>query len=310
MHAPLSLWLADLRIRHAFLVVGRLSGTVGVRVDPEGAAAFHYCLNGPCFVEVDGQEPIRLDDGDFLFMRSGVERVIWSGGPRRSAPTPLRSLVPDVQRDAAVCFSLGNGANERILLGGAFCMESAEAKHFISALPPTFCVRSGAPYTSRLRAIVDELVDEATSAAPGASPVVARLAEVCVLIGVRSFASTGGEGSLLLEAARDPRLGRAIEAIHKDPGESWTIARLGRIAGMSRSGFAAEFTEGVGETPAAYVTRARMARAERLLVEQDWPLPKIAEAVGYSSAAAFSVAFKRLRGVPPSSVRKQRDRAS
>jgi AraC-like DNA-binding protein len=49
-----------------------------------------------------------------------------------------------------------------------------------------------------------------------------------------------------------------------------------------------------------------MARAERLLLEQDLPLPKVAEAVGYASTAAFSVAFKRVRGIPPSAVRKHR----
>jgi len=307
MQAPLDLWLADLRIRHAFLVVGRLGGSAGVQIDPAGAAAgFHYCLNGPCFVAMAGQEPTRLDEGDFLFMRDRMDHVVWSSAPRCTTPRALRSLVPTLQKDGAVCFSIGSEPQDRLILGGGFCMESAEARHFIDALPPVFCVRHGAPYTERLRTIMDELVGEATAAGPGASPVVARLAEVAVLIGVRSFASTGGEGSPLLEAARDPRLGRAIEAIHKDPAEPWTIARLGKIAGMSRSGFAAEFTVAVGETPAAYIARARMARAERLLVEHDWPLPKIAEAVGYSSAAAFSVAFKRLRRVPPSAVRRPR----
>lgn len=72
---------------------------------------------------------------------------------------------------------------------------------------------------------------------------------------------------------------------------------------MSRSGFATAFAERVGEPPASYLARVRMARAERLLLEQDWPLPRIAEAVGYASPAAFSVAFKRLRGIPPGAVR-------
>jgi AraC-like DNA-binding protein len=75
---------------------------------------------------------------------------------------------------------------------------------------------------------------------------------------------------------------------------------------MSRSGFAAAFTDRIGEAPAAYLARVRMARAERLLLEQGLALPQVAEAVGYASVAAFSVAFKRVRGVPPSELRKQR----
>jgi AraC-like DNA-binding protein len=73
---------------------------------------------------------------------------------------------------------------------------------------------------------------------------------------------------------------------------------------MSRSGFASAFTDSVGEAPAAYLARVRMARAERLLLEHDWPLPRVAEAVGYASTAA--VAFKRVRGIPPSEIRRQR----
>ena len=132
------------------------------------------------------------------------------------------------------------------------------------------------------------------------------LVVVAVLIAVRSFATTAEPGAPLLAAARDPRLGRALAAIQREPSRPWTIAKLGRVAGMSRSGFAAEFTERVGEAPVAYLARVRMARAERLLLEQDdLPLPRIAEEVGYASAAAFSVAFKRIRGVSPSDLRRQ-----
>jgi AraC-like DNA-binding protein len=305
MVEPLSGWLADLRIRHTFLVVGRLGGPPGVRIEPEGAAAFHYCQHGPCVVEPAGHAPVKLGDGDFLFMRDGLARVVWAGeaAPRARA-VPLRSLIPSVARDAAVTFSLGTAAHT--VLGGAFCIDSPEARMFIAALPPVFCVHRGAAYTARLAAIVDELIEEATTTAPGASPVVARLAEVAVLIAVRSFATTDGRGAPLLQAARDPRLGRALATIHGEPARPWTVARLGRVAGMSRSGFAAAFTDSVGEAPAAYLARVRMARAERLLLERDWPLPRIAEAVGYASTAAFSVAFKRVRGIPPSEIRRQR----
>jgi AraC-like DNA-binding protein len=305
MSEPVSRWLAELRIRHTFLVVGRFGGSAGVQIEPEGAAAFHYCQHGPCVIEPSGHPPVRLSSGDFLFMRDGLARSVWAAdGPRRSRPVALRSVIPSVVRDAAVTFSIGPA--NLTLLGGAFCIDSPEARMFIAALPPVFCVRRGAAYTSRLAAIVDELIAEATTTTPGANAVVARLAEVAVLIAVRSFATTDGHGSGLLEAARDPRLGRALATIHDEPARPWTIARLGRVAGMSRSGFAAAFTDSVGEAPAAYLARVRMARAERLLLEQDLALPQVAEAVGYASTAAFSVAFKRVRGIPPSEVRKQR----
>ena len=309
MSELLARWLADLRIRHTFLVIGRLGGDAAVRIEPEGVAAFHYCQRGPCTVAPAGRSQVRLADGDFLFMRDGLARVVWGDdAARRARPVALRTLVSSVPRDGAVEFS--HGSADRVVLGGAFCIDSPEARMFVAALPPVFCVRRGAAYTSRLGAIFDELVEEATAATPGAGPVVARLSEVAVLIAVRSFVTSDGHGSSLLEAARDPRLGRALATIHREPGRRWTIARLGRVAGMSRSGFAAAFTERVGEAPASYLARVRMAQAERMLLERDRPLPQIAAAVGYASAAAFSVAFKRLRGVSPSEIGSSANRSS
>jgi AraC-like DNA-binding protein len=302
---PLASWLADLRLSHTFLVVGRIGGTTGVRIEAEGSSAFHYCQRGPCVVAAEGHAPIPLGDGDFLFMRDGLARVVWPGDrpPRRARAVAFTSLVRSVERDAAVAFSIGTAA--QTVLGGAFCIDSPETRMFLGALPPVFCVRRGAVFTSRLVALVDQLVEEATTSTPGASPVVARLAEVMVLIAIRSYATTG-DGSPLLEAARDPKLGRALAAIHREPARAWTVAELGRVAGMSRSSFADAFAARVGEGPATYVTRVRMARAERLLREEDWPLTRIAGEVGYASTAAFSVAFKRQRGLAPSAIRTRR----
>jgi hypothetical protein len=43
MNDPLAGWLAELRIQHTFLVVGRIFDQApAVRIEPEGAAAFHY----------------------------------------------------------------------------------------------------------------------------------------------------------------------------------------------------------------------------------------------------------------------------
>jgi hypothetical protein len=158
----------------------------------------------------------------------GLGGVPTGDAARRPRPVALRDLVASVPRDAAVAFSVGTA--EQIVLGGAFCIKSPEARMFIAALPPVFCVRRGAAYTSRLTSIFDDLVDEATAAAPGAGAVVARLAEVAVLIAVRSFATTNGHQSPLLDAARDPRLGRALATIHREPSRPWTSRATSSMA--------------------------------------------------------------------------------
>lgn len=52
-----------------------------------------------------------------------------------------------------------------------------------------------------------------------------------------------------------------------------------------------------------YLTWWRMTTAGQLLRNTDLPLPKIARRAGYSSAFAFSHAFKRHFGVPPRQYR-------
>src|SRR5262245_27763670 len=116
MNEALAGWLADLRIRHTTLVIGRLGAAHAVRIEPVGAAAFHYCLRGACVMELEGHAPIRLQSGELLFMRQGLPRVVWSGEGRRPRPTPVTSLIEPYRRDAAISFSLGAGADERVVL--------------------------------------------------------------------------------------------------------------------------------------------------------------------------------------------------
>src|ERR1700738_2014283 len=73
---------------------------------------------------------------------------------------------------------------------------------------------------------------------------------------------------------------------------------------MSRSAFAARFTELVGEPAMRYVARWRMHVALTWLKEDDAPLCNIASRLGYESEAAFSRAFKRFIGVSPGAVRR------
>jgi AraC-like DNA-binding protein len=73
---------------------------------------------------------------------------------------------------------------------------------------------------------------------------------------------------------------------------------------MSRSAFAARFTELVGEPAMHYLARWRMHVAVTWLKEDSAALSELAGRLGYQSEAAFSRAFKRFMGVSPGSVRR------
>ena len=74
---------------------------------------------------------------------------------------------------------------------------------------------------------------------------------------------------------------------------------------MSRSAFAARFTELVGEPVMQYVTRWRMLVAVDALREDSATVGELASRLGYRSEAAFARAFKRVIGAPPGAVRRR-----
>jgi AraC-like DNA-binding protein len=110
-----------------------------------------------------------------------------------------------------------------------------------------------------------------------------------------------------LGALQDPRIGRAMSLVHRDPARPWSVASLARETAMSRSAFAARFTELVGEPVMQYVTRWRMQVALDWLRTDDVPVAALAARLGYESEAAFSRAFTRTVGISPGAVRRSPD---
>ena len=75
---------------------------------------------------------------------------------------------------------------------------------------------------------------------------------------------------------------------------------------MSRSTFAARFTELVGESAMRYVTRWRMQAAQARLSRDGATVAQVALSLGYASEAAFNRAFKRYIGVSPGIFKRSR----
>ena len=137
--------------------------------------------------------------------------------------------------------------------------------------------------------------------------MITRLADILVIQAIRSWiARDPAARSGWLGALRDPQIGRAIARVHDDPSAAWTVASLAASVGMSRSAFAARFTDLVGEPVMRYVARWQMHAALMWLREEDASVAEVANRLGYESEAAFSRAFKRVIGVPPGAARRGR----
>ncbi len=219
-----------------------------------------------------------------------------SGAPRRlrlDAPTLLfypRPLVHDFHHAAS------DGSD---LVCATLDFDGGPAHPLVQALPPLLALRladvDGIAQTLTL------LFAETAFVRCGQRLLADRLFEVLLLQLLRWLLDHPAEAGIppgLLSGLSHPKLARALTRVHQDPGQAWSLDTMALAAGMSRSGFAAEFKAHLGSTPADYLLRWRVSIAQTLL-RGGAPVKQISHDLGYASPAAFSRAFTQIAGASP-----------
>ena len=266
---------------------------------------YHVVARGACWGHAVGDEPIRLREGDLLVFPQGDPHVL-SSAPGMRATVDM-SIFARPSTQLPLVYELGGGGPERTrLVCGFLGCDERPYNPLLLALPRVIHLPAAGPgaTTGWLGALLNIAVTESGSARPGGENVLSRLAELMFVESVRRYLDALPSDQLgWLSGVRDPIVGQALSAIHSQPREPWTVERLARFAGMSRSVFAERFTEMVGHPPMQYLALWRMQLASRLLLEGG-AIAAVANAVGYDSEAAFSRAFKKLVGQSPMLWRK------
>ena len=97
---------------------------------------------------------------------------------------------------------------------------------------------------------------------------------------------------------------RQVDAYMRDHlSETISLACLAEIAGISRFQLLRAANMAWRETPILHLTRLRMERARRLLLNGRRTVAEIAVECGYAGGSHFATAFKRHVGVSPSEFR-------
>ena len=97
---------------------------------------------------------------------------------------------------------------------------------------------------------------------------------------------------------------RILDFIEAHLDQALTLNDLVEVAGGSPFHFSRAFKNSVGDSPYKYQLRRRMSHAQRLLMNTDWPLLKIAQSCGYSATVNFARSFSRLLQVTPTQFRE------
>jgi len=94
-------------------------------------------------------------------------------------------------------------------------------------------------------------------------------------------------------------LRRARDRVDRDYAQPLDLEDLARTAGISKYHFHRLFTATYGVTPAAYLSRRRIERAQDLLRATNLTVTEVCYAVGFSSLGSFSARFRAVVGEGP-----------
>lgn len=275
----------------------------------ERVVIFHLITEGECFVELDGDLPVRLNAGDAVIFPQGDAHLMNSqpGLP----PAQGSDLCTVLARRPRQLAYGGGGATTRLVCGYLAC-DTSLARLMLDGLPRVLRVNvRGSNAGIWLEASVRYALAEARSPRPGGAGVLAKLAEVLFIEVLRLYMNEqGGNRVGWLAGLSDRVVGPALNALHARPAQAWTLEDLACEANTSRSVLVERFQQLVGSSPIQYLTQWRMLLAANLLCRSNASLAHIAGDVGYQSDTAFSRAFYREYGAPPATWRRRQRRAS
>ena len=300
-----------LRMNGAYYCRSELSAPWGLTLHAmPGYIWFHVVTSGRGWLQTDGSAPLSLGPGELALVPHGKGHALRS---EPGAPAPwILDLDLEQVSDRYEILRHGGGGEPSTLICGAVRFDHPAARNLVEILPAIIHIETlSSPQMDWMQSTLRLMGAEARELQPGGEAVITRLGDILVIQAIRSWIETDPAARTgWLGALQDRHIGRAISLIHRDPARAWTVASLADELGMSRSAFAARFTELVGEPTMQYVTRWRMHVALNSLQEEGATVAELANRLGYRSEAAFARAFKRVVGVSPGAAKRTPEAAT
>jgi transcriptional regulator GlxA family with amidase domain len=156
---------------------------------------------------------------------------------------------------------------------------------------------------SPMSAPVDRLLQELSAPTLGSRAMIRALLLQCIIQLLRTRLQARDPALNWMAALIDERLWSALRLMLDRPSHPHTVESLAEVAGMSRSSFAARFSEAYGSGPMKLLRDLRMHLAASLLTQSELPVKRIAELAGFHSRSAFTRTFESATGMSPRSFR-------
>ena len=263
---------------------------------PTGGA--HWISDSPGSQDLGAENVVKVmgDDG-LLLLKTGEITVSapdsgpWGNASRMAAPADGDSSGDD---------------QVTILLSGTLSYDSSLNHPFLESLP---CfIQASSKSTADLHrhnVLTNLLIEESFGSYPGKRLMVDHLAEVLFVQLLRVHMRKMKQSSGYMAALSDPHIGVALNLIHTETDQKWTVEALSRASAMGRTAFTQKFVDMVGDTPKSYLTNTRLMKAKAKLKNTHDSMLSIAESAGYASEAAFGKAIKQHFNTTPGELRKK-----
>jgi AraC-like DNA-binding protein len=280
-----SRWKGDLLARNSFYKPW------GLKFPCEKSAGFHIVTQGKCFVRYKSKTLI-LAKGDILFMARGFTHELASHENQKAM---------DIKKFREIAEELANNRNPiTSFLSVRYEIGDAPMHPFFLELPEIILIRSEEIPTHHPLQTTLVLISQELDRGIGSDILLQKLSDILLYNVIRHWTeSNPTDNPGWLSAFKDEKILSALELIHLQPAKPWTIESLAARIGISRATLANRFKETLGSTPMEYLAKLRIEKGKQLLADNSNSLEEVARAMGYSSAFAFSKAYKRIKGISP-----------
>ncbi|MBC8136700.1 MAG: AraC family transcriptional regulator [Fibrella sp.] len=164
----------------------------------------------------------------------------------------------------------------------------------LSATHPTLFCADGEPFAASIRGLHNETIQSVAGDALISESWVALVRAYALRFCALAVSHEHGVPK------GDPRLVHVFTTVAADLIHPWTLDSLARLANLSPEHLRRLCRAEGMESPLRRVTELRLRHAASLLASGFYTVERAASRVGYSNPFAFSTAFKRFFGQPPS----------
>lgn len=272
----------------------------GMDIPKGNLSQFHLVSSGSCLL-IFGKKTTHLEKGDIVILPDGAPHQIKDHND--SICKPGQKVVTNILNGKKPF----RGKTESTqLICGHYEMDQEVSHPVFEKLPKCIVIKSSEyGRFDLIYSIFELLVEEMNLKKAGYETVSLRLAEILFISIIRHYYLNQSKDQLNL--FKDELVFNAIDLIHKKLGEEWSIEKLARQAGVSRTLFIDRFKKAVGEPPMKYVANWRLTKAKFLLKNTSLPLAQISEQIGYLSETSFNRAFKHKYNISPGKFRVKKE---